>query len=72
MIGVVLNYLINPQGNPWLLFGGVLLVLAAVIVDARAHFARDAESGAKRNAPAARGIILSIISGVLMGLFIQS
>jgi glucose uptake protein len=69
VIGVVLNYLINPQGNPWLLFGGVLLVLAAVIVDACAHFARDAESGAKRKAPAARGIVLSIVSGVLMGLF---
>src|SRR5690349_1991388 len=46
IIGVVLNYVINPQGNPWLLFGGLLLVLAAVIVDARAHFARDSESGA--------------------------
>src|SRR5690348_2604627 len=28
VIGVVLNYVINPQGNPWLLFGGLLLVLA--------------------------------------------
>lgn len=69
VIGVVLNYLINPQGNPALLFGGLLLVLAAVIVDARAHFARDSESGSKRKTPAARGIVLSIISGVLMGLF---
>lgn len=69
VIGVVLNYIISPQGNPWLLFSGLLLVLGAVIVDARAHFARDAESGSARRAPAKRGIVISIVSGVLMGLF---
>src|SRR5215472_15761344 len=31
-IGVVWNYLLNPQGSPILLFGGVVLVLAAIIV----------------------------------------
>jgi glucose uptake protein len=70
VIGVILNYLINPQGNPWLLFGGLVLVIAAVIVDARAHFARDAAKGsAKRKRSAGKGIVISIVSGILMGLF---
>jgi glucose uptake protein len=70
VIGVVLNYLLNPQGNPWLLFSGLTLVLLAVIVDARAHFARDAARGeAKRSTSVQRGIVISIASGILMGLF---
>lgn len=70
VIGVVLNYLLNPQGNPWLLFSGLALVLLAVIVDARAHFARDAARGdAQHRTSAGRGIAISIVSGILMGLF---
>jgi glucose uptake protein len=70
VIGVVLNYLLNPQGNALLLFGGLLLVMAAVVVDARAHFARDAAAGAAgRKKSPAKGVVVSIIAGILMGLF---
>jgi glucose uptake protein len=70
IIGVVWNYLIQPQGNPWLLFGGLILVVAAILVDARAHFARDADKGnVAKKKPAALGITLSIVSGILMGVF---
>jgi glucose uptake protein len=71
IIGVISNYLINPQGNPWLLFGGLVLVVGAVIVDARAHFARDAAVGSvqRKSGAAKRGIVISIVAGVLMGLF---
>src|ERR1700726_3808556 len=37
VIGVVWNHLLNPQGSPILLFGGVALVLVAIIVDAFAY-----------------------------------
>jgi glucose uptake protein len=70
IIGVVWNYLIQPQGNPWLLFGGLILVVAAILVDARAHFARDADKGnVAKKKPPALGITLSIVSGILMGVF---
>ena len=32
VVGVLLNYIISPQGNPLLLFGGVLFVALAIII----------------------------------------
>src|SRR5579872_5065351 len=37
VIGVVWNYILNPQGNPALLFSGAAIVLAAIVVDAIAY-----------------------------------
>jgi glucose uptake protein len=110
VIGVILNYTVNQQGNPILLFTGTALVVAAIIVDALAYRAHEAnERQAKRTeqpAPAAqsaqvraqpastavrkgtgpvrsapahtapapastsiKGIVISLIAGVLMGCF---
>src|SRR5580658_3506398 len=85
VIGTVLSYSLNPQGNPMLLFGGALLVVIAIIVDAFAYSAYleakkaaaiaalnedpRAKKKAERAPGAARGIALSIVSGVLMGAF---
>ena len=87
VIGVVWNYLLQPQGNPVLLFGGVVLVLGAIIVDAIAYRrnasraepedegadAATAEKKGKKvvakKKKAAKGIVLSIVCGVLMGSF---
>ncbi len=65
IVGVILNYVIAPAGNAYLLFGGVLLVLAAIIVDARAYKAR----GDDGTGQARRGMKLSIACGILMGSF---
>jgi glucose uptake protein len=64
VVGVMLNYLLAPQGNPALLFGGVALVAAAIVVDAIAYRRRESSRSAS-----ARGVRLSIASGILMGLF---
>jgi glucose uptake protein len=64
VVGVILNYVLSPAGNPLFLFGGVALVSAAIVVDAMAFRARDAGSGRKT-----RGIGLSVLCGVLMGSF---
>jgi glucose uptake protein len=65
VIGVVVNYIATPLGNPFLLFTGLALVVSAIIVDAIAYnkLPRD-KSGDKK-----KGIIISIISGILMGFF---
>ncbi len=79
VIGVVWNYIISPQGNPTLLFTGVGIVLAAIVVDAIAYRAH-ASGKAKRDIRAGRGdsiiakiswkgILLSLASGLLMGSF---
>ena len=64
VIGVVLNYLKAPVGNPALLFGGVALVVAAILVNARAYAKLPSSRGAS-----AKGLGLSVLSGVLMSVF---
>lgn len=79
VIGVVWNYVIKPQGNPVLLFGGAAIIVVAIITDAvayKAHEAAKLEFKAKAgmlktSAPkvSPKGIILSLLSGILMGSF---
>src|SRR2546423_2821673 len=65
VVGVLLNYFISPQGSPLLLFGGVFLVVLAIVVDALAYRRRETT---QKN-PSARGIQISLACGVLMGVF---
>ena len=65
VLGVLLNYLIAPAANPLLLFPGVALVVVAILVDAAAY--RRREQGAP--SVSRLGIVISVISGVLMGGF---
>ena len=64
VIGVVVNYLQAPIGDPLLLFGGVALVAAAILVDARVYSKLPSAKGATT-----RGLVLSVLAGVLMGFF---
>ena len=64
VIGSVLNYLITPKGNPLLLFGGVALVCAAIVLDALAYRQLTPDAKASK-----KGIILSLLGGFGMGLF---
>lgn len=66
VVGVIWNYLINPQGNPLLLTIGVALVVCAIVVDAMAY---KAHAQPARSSTSGKGIFLSLISGVLMGSF---
>jgi glucose uptake protein len=68
VIGVVWNYLLRPAGNPLLLFGGAAIVIAAIIVDALAY--REHTASMKgRIRFSVKGLVISLISGVLMGSF---
>jgi glucose uptake protein len=71
VIGVIWNYILNPQGNPFLLFSGALLVVIAIVVDAMAYRAHEAQSkaAAAKGPTSIKGILLSLVSGVLMGSF---
>jgi glucose uptake protein len=92
VIGVILNYILNPQGNPALLFGGAAVVVVAIVVDAMAYrmherdrqpvaaavpdqrrpAARGQHRGAehaKRTSASIKGIVLSLVAGILMGSF---
>src|SRR3982751_6287213 len=60
VIGVVVNYIDNPVGNKSLLFGGVALIVVAIVLNANAY--RKMQSG-NSNA-SSKGLILSIVAGV--------
>nr|MCU0408812.1 GRP family sugar transporter [Bacteroidales bacterium] len=65
VIGVFVNYTRKPEGDPVLLFAGVLLVVLAIVVNAVAS-ARVSKS---RGATPLKGIILSVLAGIIMGFF---
>jgi glucose uptake protein len=68
VIGVLTTYYgVDSSGNPVLLFAGVACVAAAIILDAMAY-RRLPTTGQKTTV---KGIVLSVLCGVLMGQFFQ-
>ena len=65
ILGVVVNYTGNPQGNAILLFSGVGLIAAAILLNANAY--KQVNKG--KSGFSQKGLILAIIAGVLMGFF---
>jgi glucose uptake protein len=65
VVGAICSYLISPNGNVFLLFGGIVLVLVAIVCDAVAYRERERE----KPVTSRRGVIISMISGLLMGSF---
>lgn len=65
VIGVIVNYLDNPVGSKLLLFGGVALIVVAILLNANAY--RKMKSDGKNTS--SKGLLLSIVAGVLMGFF---
>src|SRR6478672_2812965 len=65
IVGAISTYVISPKGNPVLLFGGIALVSAAIVFDAIAYRLRET----KHAAMSRRGIIISLVAGLLMGTF---
>ena len=64
VMAAALNYLVTPKGNPLLLFGGIALVSLAIVFDALAY--RKISADAKVTT---KGIVLSVLSGIGIGLF---
>lgn len=65
VLGVILNYLAVPIGNPALLGAGVGLVTLAIVLDALAY-RRQATTAMRMSA---KGLLLSLACGVFMGVF---
>jgi glucose uptake protein len=65
VIGVIVNYLANPVGNQQYLFGGVTLIVIAILLNANAY--RKMQSDNK--GASSKGLVLSVVAGVLMGFF---
>jgi len=64
VVGVLLNFLISPKGNPLLLFGGVILVVLAIVLNAVAYRRREMQ----RKTLSLLGLEISVACGILMGI----
>jgi Putative glucose uptake permease len=64
VLGVIVNYISIPEGNAALIFGGVALIVLAILLNARAYQKLQSSATVSR-----KGLILSVTSGCLMGLF---
>lgn len=66
ILGVIINYLGVPTGNPTLLFSGVAMVMLAIICNATASKVQHQQGESKQNL---KGVTLAVMAGVLMSLF---
>ncbi len=65
VVGAISSYIFSPSGNPLLLFGGILLVTVAIVLDAFAYRLREVQ----HKSLSARGLVVSLLAGLLMGSF---
>ncbi|MFZ2640193.1 MAG: multidrug DMT transporter permease [Verrucomicrobiia bacterium] len=65
VLGVITTYVAKPEGNVPMLAAGVAAVMIAIVLDALAY-KRLASAGQKTPV---KGIVLSVVAGVLMGWF---
>ena len=65
VIGALSSYIISPAGNPVILFCGIALVVVAIVLDAMAYRLREAT----QQKLSGRGVVISLIAGLLMGCF---
>ena len=65
VIGVIVNYIAESQGDPVMLFLGVGLVVVAIVINAIAYMTIPS----KEKGNTKKGIILAILAGIIMGFF---
>lgn len=70
VLGVIVNYVGQPTGNPVLLFAGVALVVAAIVCNSLASGIQQKKRGASAGSNK-KGILLAVCAGVLMSLFFR-
>ncbi|HBE42085.1 MAG TPA: multidrug DMT transporter permease [Bacteroidales bacterium] len=64
-LGVIINYIFTPKGDPVILFAGLALIVVAIIIDAIAY----KKHSTTMQRVSRKGILLSVAAGVLMSLF---
>ena len=67
VLGVIINYIGEPKGDPMLLFLGVALIVVAIVCNgiASGRMTKSSEKSTSNR----KGIILSMVAGILMSFF---
>jgi glucose uptake protein len=65
ILGVVVNYLARPEGNPVILFSGVILIAVAILLNANAYRMLNKNTAGF----SMKGLIIAIIAGIMLGFF---
>ena len=69
VLGVIINYLGAPKGDPIILFAGVALIVIAIICNGIASGKVQKSDDGQASSSSKKGIILAIVAGVLMSFF---
>ncbi len=65
VLGVITNFMYNPEGDPLILFTGVFFIMVAIILDALAY----KNILKKQEKTPVKGIVISLLAGIAMGFF---
>ncbi len=71
ILGIVVNFIVvildkgKPEGNVYLLFGGVLVICIAIYLSMKSY----SRLAREQKKPSAKGILLSVAAGVLIAFF---
>jgi glucose uptake protein len=68
VLGVIINYAADQKGNSLWLFAGVACIILAILLNASAY-RRAASSPGTAKTLTTKGILLSVIAGILMSFF---
>ncbi len=67
VLGVIINYIGAPQGDPTILFAGVALIVAAIVCNGIASGRIQHNADTRGNSR--KGIMLAMVAGILMAFF---
>ncbi len=65
LLGIFINYMGKPEGNPYFLFSGCFFILLAIIVSMQSY----KKLASSQQKPTFNGIILSVAAGLCIALF---
>ncbi|SMC91242.1 GRP family sugar transporter [Pedobacter nyackensis] len=64
VLGVVINYISTPKGDPVVLFVGVALITIAILLNAKAY-----KNMGSNSSSTTKGIVIAVVAGILMSVF---
>ena len=64
-LGILINYLGKPEGNPYLLFGGTAVIIVAILLSMQSY--RKLANHQKK--PSFKGIFLAFLAGICIAFF---